>query len=339
MIARSRVGAALTVASLFASPPAARAQPQALRARRLPRPPHLTHRSRHHRPRRRPYPSRGASTSTARAPSIRSPRPSPRSSRRRTPASRSRSAFSGTGGGFKKFCTGEIDINDASRPIKADSRRGEALQGEGHRVHRAAGRHDGLSVVVNEEQLGDLPDDGRAQEDLGPEAQHGHEVGPSIRRWPGRADQAVRPGRGLGDIRLLHRGHQRQGQAEPLRLHAVARTTTSWSRASPATRTRSATSASPTRGEPRQDQGRSPIDSGKGCIEPSADTVNAGTYTPLARPLFIYPSISALKRPEFAAFVQYYLDNVNTYVDETGYIEAHPDVLAKSKSDLAAALK
>jgi len=55
--------------------------------------------------------------------------------------------------------------------------------------------------------------------------------------------------------------------------------------------------------------------------------------------LFIYPSVTALARPEFAAFVQYYLDNVNTYVDETGYIEATADILAKSKADLAAALK
>ena len=51
------------------------------------------------------------------------------------------------------------------------------------------------------------------------------------------------------------------------------------------------------------------------------------------------PVEGALKRPEFAAFVQYYLDNVNTFVDETGYIEATPDVLAKSKDALAAALK
>jgi hypothetical protein len=38
------------------------------------------------------------------------------------------------------------------------------------------------------------------------------------------------------------------------------------------------------------------------------------------------------------AFVQSYLDNVNAYVDETGDIEALPDVLAKSRADLAAAL-
>jgi phosphate transport system substrate-binding protein len=80
------------------------------------------------------------------------------------------------------------------------------------------------------------------------------------------------------------------------------------------------------------------VDSGSGCVEPSADNVNHGKYKPLARPLFIYPSKAALERPEVAAFVTYYLDNVKTYVDETGYIEATPDVIAKSKADLAAAL-
>jgi len=84
--------------------------------------------------------------------------------------------------------------------------------------------------------------------------------------------------------------------------------------------------------------GENAVDSGAGCIEPSAANVDNGSYKPLARPLFIYPSKKALARPEFVAFLNYYLENVNTFVDETGYIEALPAVLAKSKADLAAAL-
>ena len=53
------------------------------------------------------------------------------------------------------------------------------------------------------------------------------------------------------------------------------------------------------------------IDGGSGCVAPSPETVQDGTYTPLSRPLFIYPSAEALERPEFDAFLQYYLDNVN----------------------------
>ena len=82
-----------------------------------------------------------------------------------------------------------------------------------------------------------------------------------------------------------------------------------------------------------------PVDSGGGCVTPSKETILDGTYKPLSRPLFIYPSTKALQRPEFAAFVKYYLDNVNSFVDEVGYIEASADVLKKSQDALAAATK
>ena len=51
------------------------------------------------------------------------------------------------------------------------------------------------------------------------------------------------------------------------------------------------------------------IDSGDGCVAPSAETAQDGTYTPLSRPLFIYPSAEAVEsKPEVAAFVEYYVD-------------------------------
>ncbi len=62
------------------------------------------------------------------------------------------------------------------------------------------------------------------------------------------------------------------------------------------------------------------IDSGNGCVPPSAETVQDGTYTPLARPLFIYPSAKALARPEFDAFMKYYLENVNSVADQLGFV-------------------
>ena len=66
------------------------------------------------------------------------------------------------------------------------------------------------------------------------------------------------------------------------------------------------------------------VDSGAGCVEPSAANVNSGTYKPLARPLFIYPSKAALARPEMLAFVQYYLDNVNSYPTSRVHRAARP---------------
>ena len=61
-------------------------------------------------------------------------------------------ALSGTGGGFKLFCTGDTDINDASRPIKADDEgEGPACEANGIEYVELQIAIDGLTVVVNPE--------------------------------------------------------------------------------------------------------------------------------------------------------------------------------------------
>ena len=71
------------------------------------------------------------------------------------------------------------------------------------------------------------------------------------------------------------------------------------------------------------------IDSGKGCINPSPDTINDGTYQPLSRPLFIYVKKEAVSRPEVKAFVDFILStNSKKLFSETGYIPL-PEELAK----------
>ena len=128
-------------------------------------------RRRVHGPRRR-----APSSSTAPAPSTRSPRPSPRSSAPAQPGVDVSVAESGTGGGFKKFCAGETDINDASRPIKEDDeRRRRRLRGQRRHVRPAPGRHrrpDGRRQPG--EHLGDLPDARAA----------GHHLRPGLAREP-----------------------------------------------------------------------------------------------------------------------------------------------------------
>ena len=64
-------------------------------------------------------------------------------------------AESGTGGGFKKFCAGETDINDASRPIKADdAAEGTACKTNSIEYVELQVAIDGLTVVVNPENTG-----------------------------------------------------------------------------------------------------------------------------------------------------------------------------------------
>ena len=74
------------------------------------------------------------------------------------------------------------------------------------------------------------------------------------------------------------------------------------------------------------------VDSGGGCVAPSADTVLDGTYTPLSRPLFIYVSKASAARPEVAAFVNYYLANGASLVEEVGYV---PEPAEKYSEDCA----
>jgi phosphate transport system substrate-binding protein len=59
---------------------------------------------------------------------------------------------------------------------------------------------------------------------------------------------------------------------------------------------------------------------GKGPIAPSPETVKDGTYRPLSRPIFIYPKLKALDRPEVKNFVDFYLTKGIPLIREVGYI-------------------
>ena len=248
-------------------------------------------------------------------------------------------AFAGTGGGFKKFCNGETDMNDASRPIKVDDAgEGVACKTKGIEYLELGIATDALSVVVAKDnafvtclttaQLKTMWDQGstaKSWQDIDPtfpdEPLKLFGPGPDSGTFDyftevinGKAKQSRSDYTPSEDDNALVTGVA--GDKDALGYFGFAYLEENLDKIKPVA-----------------------VDSGGGCIEPSADNVNGGTYKPLARPLFIYPAVSALKRPEFAAFVQYYLDNVNSFVDETGYIEALPAILDKSKADLAAALQ
>jgi phosphate transport system substrate-binding protein len=51
------------------------------------------------------------------------------------------------------------------------------------------------------------------------------------------------------------------------------------------------------------------VDSGDGCVKPSKESIQDGSYTPLARPLYMYPSSKSLAKPEVKAFVDFTIKN------------------------------
>lgn len=62
------------------------------------------------------------------------------------------------------------------------------------------------------------------------------------------------------------------------------------------------------------------VDHGDGCIEPTDETINDGTYAPLSRPLFIYVNKDSLEKSEVKAFLEYYMENAPELATEVGYV-------------------
>ena len=78
------------------------------------------------------------------------------------------------------------------------------------------------------------------------------------------------------------------------------------------------------------------IDGGDGCVAPSAETAQDGSYKPLARPLFVYPSAQALENETVDAFLQFYLDNINDVAEQVGFIPLTDEQLSESQDKLDA---
>jgi phosphate transport system substrate-binding protein len=67
------------------------------------------------------------------------------------------------------------------------------------------------------------------------------------------------------------------------------------------------------------------VDGGSGCVAPSDETIEDGSYAPLARPLFVYVKHAALERPEVFAYVTFMLEEASALVPSTGYHALAPE--------------
>jgi phosphate transport system substrate-binding protein len=81
------------------------------------------------------------------------------------------------------------------------------------------------------------------------------------------------------------------------------------------------------------------VDAGEGCVAPSVEAAQDGTYKPLSRPLFVYVKEEALARPEVEAFVRFILDNETEIAEASQFVPLTDDQLDKAKADLEAALE
>lgn len=225
--------------------------------------------------------------------------------------------ISGTGGGFKKFCSGETDISDASRSIKETEI--EACEANGIEPIEIAVAWDGLTVVRN-------PANDWATCMTVDELKRVWQPGSSIARW-----NEIRPEWPDTEIELY--GPDTDSGTFDYFTEAIV----GEEDASRDDYTASADDNVLVVGvegdegslgyfgfayydESADKLGAVAVDNGDGCVLPSRETIESGTYAPLSRPMFIYVKPDALARPEVRAFVEFYLDNVATLVPEVGYV-------------------
>jgi phosphate transport system substrate-binding protein len=255
-------------------------------------------------------------------------------------------AFSGTGGGFKKFCNGETDMNDASRPIKtadtADAKSEATLCKEaGVAYAELQVAIDGLSVTVNpQNDFATCLTVTQLKKIYGPDSPKDlkwSDVDPS---FPAEAVVRFMPGADSGTFDYF---------TETINGEVDASTQNATQSEDDNTLVAGVAGSKYAIGyfgyayfvENKDKLKALEIDGekGGGCVAPTDATINDNSYAPLSRPLFIYPDTNKAKtRPELKAFVDYYLDNTNALSAEVGYVALPDALLQKSKDTWAAAV-
>jgi phosphate transport system substrate-binding protein len=244
--------------------------------------------------------------------------------RHEKPAVRVSVGISGTGGGFKKFCAGEIDIADASRAIKPEE--AEACRAAGVDYEELRIGFDGLAVVTSADnpflecldlaQLREIFREGGATT--------WDQVDPS---FPKERIAIFAPGTDSGtyDFFVEHvlgdpakpgsvkpRADYTASEDDNVLVQGIEGERYSWGFFG---------FAYFAENRARLKDVKVAREKGGTCVAPTHDTVRSGAY-PLSRPLFIYVSRAALARPAVRDFVRFYLEVAPELVNDVGYTAA-----------------
>lgn len=242
---------------------------------------------------------------------------------------------SGTGGGFEKFCRGETDINDASRPIEADE--AKACESNGIKFQQLVVANDALTVVVNKENTWATCLTTEQLKKI-------WEPNSKVASWnqvdsafPDEPIKLFGPGTDSGTFDYF--------TAEINGEEGASRTDYTPSEDDNVV----VTGVTGSKGglgyfgytyfEENQDKLNAvQIDSGAGCVSPSPQTVQDGTYKPLGRPLYVYVSTKALKdNPATVAFLDYYVSNDATIAEQALFIPLNETQTTKLNDEFSKA--
>ena len=237
----------------------------------------------------------------------------------------------GTGGGFEKFCAGETDISDASRPIEPEEEAACKKKGIGYEdVHVAT---DALTVMINNENPVSCLTVDQLSAVWGPDSK--------LSNWdeiPGLQEEfdeelaLFGPGTDSGTFDYFTEeinGEEGATRKDYNNVGENDNATVTGVEGSPGGMGYAGFSYY------TENEGKLKaleVDNGKGCVGPAVETAQDGSYSPLSRPLLIYPSDAALKKPEVKAFVDYYLENATGVAEAVGFVPLTEEQLEESEA-------
>lgn len=243
-------------------------------------------------------------------------------------------AESGTGGGFEAFCAGETDISDASRPIEDDEI--ALCKKNGIEYTELQVATDALTMVVNPDLAVDCLTVDQITALWGPNstATNWNEIDPS---FPDEEISLFGPGTDSGTYDYMAAEIVDPDADEPA-------TRTDYEASEDDNVLVQGVAGTPgatgyfgyTYYEENTDTLKAlSIDDGNGCVEPSAETAQAGQYTPLARPLFIYvANANYADNPAVAAYVDYYVENLAQIAEVGQFIPLSDELYSETQSAL-----
>jgi phosphate transport system substrate-binding protein len=244
--------------------------------------------------------------------------------------------ISGTGGGFKKFCRGEIDISDASRPILKSEM--DACRAAGVNYYELPVAYDALTVVMNPQnsflksitvaelkKMWEAPAQGKIKS--------WKQVNPA---WPDQPLKLFGAGADSGTFDYFteavngkaksSRGDYTASEDDNVLVQGVARDVNAIGYFGFAyySENQDKLKAVPIVESP-----------GKPAVVPSLENVINGSYQPLSRPIFIYVNAKSYERPEVQQFIEFYMKNADALVREVKYVPLPAKAYAYNLDHLA----
>jgi phosphate transport system substrate-binding protein len=241
---------------------------------------------------------------------------------------------SGTGGGFEKFCAGETDISDASRPIDA-KKEAPLCQRKGIAYSEVQVANDGIAIVTNKAMKIDCLTTDQLKKLWGSASK----VSSYKQLDPSYPDQKVAlfgPGTDSGTFDFFtetingKKGDTRRDYSPSEDDNVTVQ------------------GVSGDKGglgyfgysyyEDNMDKlNLVKVDGGDGCVAPSKQAIQDGSYKPLSRPLFMYPAKKSIARAEVKGFLDYVLADEQAIADASKIVPLTPEQLTKAKAELAKA--